>query len=144
SDNDYSGRLVKVRRARAAGKAEVDLQNYWSTELVNRSLDGAGESENAAARRLASGYTATRIEEVSSGSPRDWGLETLNVARSVAYDFSGITRISEERHARVVSLSPGYDERATAVVREQLAKAGFRLARLLNEAFVASPRDGRS
>ena len=55
------------------------------------------------------------------GTPRDWALESFSLAREVAY-----SRVSSRMGA-------AYLEQCTPSVRTQLAKAGIRLAKVLNE-----------
>lgn len=67
---------------------------------------------------------------IGSGSVVDWALEAHTLARQQAYrDAAGKT--IPERGAR---LGKEYYEARIGVVEQQLARAGVRLARLLNEA----------
>ena len=61
--------------------------------------------------------------------------ESHQLAKTVAYGkISGFTCDADLKHMRI-SLDQNYADAATTVVEEQLAKAGYRLARLLNLSF---------
>lgn len=134
-NDDVFGTAIKVRPASdLKKKPEVTLHDYWDVELVNRTLAGPDEAESAAARRIASAFPADQVKRVLSGGPREWILETVEVARNVVYDFSGQRRVRDGFRSSDLYVDSSYDARALSAVKEQLAKAGFRLARMLNEA----------
>jgi nuclease S1 len=143
-NDDYSGRAVKVHLSHGAKGQGIDLQQYWAINLVEQSLASPTESDKSAAKRFLSGLTSNQMQDMSSGGPRDWTLETVEVARAVVYDFSGVERISDGRRGAVVYASPAYDARAVPAVKDQLIKAGLRLARLLNDTLTSRPQDAGS
>src|SRR6266446_2380015 len=98
--------------------------------------------------QIVAGLTPADIQKWSSGSPADWAMESYNVAKEVTYSFakdkpkdsaskySFPARKGEKDPCGPVPLyqvDAGYRERAVAAVKEQLAKAGVRLAFLLRE-----------
>jgi len=143
-NDDVFGNAIKVRPASdLKKKSEVNLHEYWDVVLVDRALAGPDETERAAARRIASAFPADQVKRALSGGPREWLLETVEVARNVVYDFSGQRRVRDGFRSSELFVDASYDARALPAVNEQLAKAGFRLARLLNQAFAPGQADSR-
>jgi hypothetical protein len=61
--------------------------------------------------------------------------ESHQLARTVAYGkIAGFTCDADLKRGRI-SLDQDYADEATTVVEEQLAKAGYRLAHVLNRSF---------
>ena len=111
-------------------KAADNLHAYWDRQLVRR-LD---RDPAAAALALNKSVTTTQARAWRKGTPADWALESSALARTVAYDFSGESKAPDEHGQPTLKLDAVYDQRALPVVREQLARAGVRLAKLLNAA----------
>jgi S1/P1 Nuclease len=138
--NDQSGRCTAVLPPGA--KAPVRLSNYWEDNLVSE----AGRQDAAkAAGHIAAGLTSAEIQKWPEGTAEEWALESHNLAKTVVYNFPaqassnkyGFPTAKGEKDpcgsVPVYRLDAGYRERAIAAVREQLAKAGVRLAFLLEE-----------
>src|SRR5207245_296945 len=111
-------------------------------------VEAAGKDPAKAAVQIVAGLTPADIQKWSGGSPAEWAQESYNVAREVTYSFakdkpkdsaskySFPARKGEKDPCGPVLLyqvDAGYRERAVAAVKEQLAKAGVRLAFLLRE-----------
>ena len=64
----------------------------------------------------------------------DWARQSFTRAKQVAYDFTGQQRFIDDHGAKGVRLDAAYDNRASPVIREQLSKAGVRLAGVLDNA----------
>lgn len=134
-NDDVFGTAIKVRPASGLKeKSEVTLHDYWDVALVDRTLAGPDKTESAVARRIASELQADQVRSVLVGGPREWMLETVEVARNVVYDFSGQRLVRDGFRGSDLYVDSSYDARALPAVKEQLAKAGFRLAWMLNEA----------
>ena len=118
--------LYTKRRARA-----TNLHDYWESEVVTGLVMKPGEREKATAHRLVA--SAPDVSQWSTGSVREWALETIEVARTVAYGVPNRYR-TNRLGGNVFVLEPDYERRAAAVAGTQLTKAGVRLARILNEA----------
>src|SRR5262249_54622887 len=102
-----------------------------------------------AAAEIVSRLTAADVRKWSSGTPADWALESYNVAKEVTYslikdvtkDAAGSKYAFPVRKGEndpcgpvpVYGVDTAYRDRALAAVKEQLAKAGVRLAFLLRE-----------
>jgi nuclease S1 len=141
--NDQGGRCVAL--IFPAAKTPVRLSTHWDDTLV---VEGAGKDPAKAAAQIVAGLTPADIQKWSGGSPADWAQESYNVAKEVTYSFakdkpkdsaskySFPARKGEKDPCGPVPLyqvDAGYRERAVAAVKEQLAKAGVRLAFLLRE-----------
>jgi hypothetical protein len=113
-----------------ATQSPDNLHSYWDTRLVEK-LGSDPHRIGAALDAKIAGKDARRW---STGTPALWAQETFAQARDVAYVFNGESFVIDANGARTVRLDAAYEARALPVVREQLSKAGVRLAALLNEA----------
>jgi S1/P1 Nuclease len=138
--HDQGGNCVAVLPPGA--KAAVRLGTYWNDVLV---AEAEGKDPLTAANQIVVGLTPADISKWSSGTLEDWARESYDVAKTVAYSFpadvvAGKHALSSRRGDNescgavpVYRLDEAYQERALAAVRQQLAKAGVRLAFLLRE-----------
>jgi hypothetical protein len=137
NDEDLGGNCVLVEshpRAR-------NLHAAWDTTIVRRlerSID-SGSAETTA-HKLEQTYASERSTDVwIPGHTDDIAWESNQIARSDIYMALGIPVEPCEppaglcNHEPEVDLSPAYLDRAGIIAGHQLAKAGFRLASLLNE-----------
>jgi S1/P1 Nuclease len=137
NDADRGGNCVMVDSQPPAG----NLHAVWDTTVVRRLEDGidSGRPE-ATARSLEQKYADER--KTDSWIPADdiaW--ESIQVARSEIYTALQIPiepcqparDICTNAAGRTVELNSGYLDHADEIAGHQLAKAGFRLASLLNE-----------
>lgn len=118
------------------------LSTYWDDALV---ADAFGKDPAAAADRLVAALTPAEIGRWSSLGPEAWVQESYAVARSVVYalpsDAAAGTYVFPAAGGEADPCGPAklyridalYQKRAIATVRQQLAKAGVRLAYLLSE-----------
>lgn len=125
NNHDAGGNGVSI----VAGYAPIKLHAYWDTEVVK----AMGRDPRAIANSIVSEHGA-RWREWTSGTPRDWALDAFGKARSVAYALSQQAGVDGAGRP-VYRIDAAYEQAATAAVREQMAKAGIRLAGLLNGAF---------
>ena len=86
------------------------------------------------AQTLNASISATQAQRWSTGSTAAWAQQSAALAKAVAYDFSGLKQVDDTQGGQAPYLDTSYEVRALTVVREQLAKAGVRLAKLLNAA----------
>jgi hypothetical protein len=105
------------------------LHAYWDTAIVQR----IGRDEEAVAQELSAAFADQR-EAWAQGTPEDWAMEAFAAAKDVAYALPATT-VPDERGTPVYRLDAAYEQQAETTVRQQLAKAGFRLAALLNATF---------
>ncbi len=138
--NDQSGNCVALLPPGA--KTPVRLSVYWEDMLVAEAL---GKDPTKAAAQIVAGLTAADIQKWSSGTPAVWAQESYAVAKSVVYSYprdavggqyafpKGKSEKDPCGTVAVYRVDPSYRDRGVAAVREQLAKAGVRLAFLLRE-----------
>jgi hypothetical protein len=141
---DQEGRCVAMLPPGA--KAPVRLSAYWDDTLV---AEAEGKDPAKAAAEIVSRLAAADVRKWSSGAPADWALESYNVAKEVTYSFTkDVTKDAAGSKytfpvrkgegdpcgpVPVYGVDAAYRDRALAAVKEQLAKAGVRLAFLLRE-----------
>jgi hypothetical protein len=104
------------------------LHAYWDTAVVQR----IGRDEAEVAGVLTETFAA-ELTVWQRGKPADWALESFAAAKNVAYALPTAT-VPDEHGTPAYVLDDAYEQRAAAAAREQLAKAGSRLAALLNAA----------
>jgi hypothetical protein len=108
----------------------------WDTSLVER-LYG-GQNEMTVAKRLTQKY-ASRATEWQAGkidlvTIQAWVAESTRLAKDVTYGtLPGFVCNADLEQTRI-ALSTDYLQQAGPVVEEQHAKAGYRLAFMLNRA----------
>ncbi|MDE2393980.1 MAG: hypothetical protein KGL43_20085 [Burkholderiales bacterium] len=124
-DHDTGGNEVALVQRGRHGAA--NLHAYWDTGLVRR----LGRRPERVAQSLDEAITVEQARTWSAGGPADWALDSFALARDVAYDWRGAVRVSADSGKPALRLGDAYEARALPVVREQLAKAGIRLAVLL-------------
>lgn len=142
--NDQEGRCIALLPPGA--KTPARLSAYWDDTLV---VEAEGKDLAKAAGQIVAGLAPAEIQKWSAGTPADWAQESYNVAKEITYGFvkgaakdaagrkyAFPTRKGEKDACGPVPLydvDTAYRDRALAAVKEQLAKAGVRLAFLLQE-----------
>jgi hypothetical protein len=121
-DHDRGGNLKIVT---APGITPNNLHHDWDTEFVAR----LGGNAAAVAQQLIDAITEAQRRQWSKGSAADWASESFATARDHAYGL--LPPADRPNHYR---LSAAYVSDATTVTRQQLSKAGVRLAFVLNHA----------
>ena len=107
-----------------------NLHSYWDRELVQR----LGRDPKAVGLALTNAISPAQASQWASGDAATWATEANTQAKAVAYDFSGEQMVDDHQGGKAPYLAATYDNRALPVVREQLSKAGVRLAAMLNGA----------
>ena len=142
--SDRGANCVGILRGNAHNPQR--LHSYWDTELVQQALK---KDPDQAAHGLMA-LVNEHKDDWSGGSPIDWAKDSYALAHSSAYkgvidtppvqtDF-----MFRGEHGPDTQCGPSkayqidtkkYDQQAMQTVKVQLAKAGLRLARVLQEAF---------
>ena len=126
--DDRGGNNLRVNIGRRA--RPKPLHRAWDTDFVKRAVRGQPEASFAAG--LVAEHRG-RIAAIQSGTLRDWMDESSAIARAYVYGrlpgFACGASLPD-----VVQLSPEYADGAADIVRERLARAGIRLAGVLNAA----------
>jgi hypothetical protein len=152
SDNhDQGGNCTSI--AFFAEQKPRNLHAIWDTQLIARALDADHLTQPQYARKLDERFAGDWSEwGESKANFLAWAWDSHGIAESVAYgdlkpriptepaaagpaDKEACSIEREHVSAMHISIGASYDAEALPVVREQLAKAGYRLAGLLNQAF---------
>jgi hypothetical protein len=121
-NHDRGGNDVRVQAGPTANPQT--LHSYWDVNVVT--VQGGDPASVAAA---LDARFAGRCQGWMAGGPADWAMDSFAVGRDVAY------RLGRRPEGQgPVMLDPDYQARAAAAAAEQLAKAGCRLAMVLNQA----------
>jgi nuclease S1 len=128
---DHDDRGANEVRVRVGERRRTEsLHAAWDVDFVRRAAAGAGVGEFA--RALIAEYAPERAA-LAAGDFAAWTRESYALARTEVYGrLPGFA--CGAGAAGVLRLPDDYIERATGIVREQLARAGFRLARVLEAA----------
>ena len=123
---DRGGNDVKVeflgQTVHPFTKRPWNLHQVWDEGLIARYDTDSSQAVGHLTRWLA-------IQDESAlaqGSVVDWAMESHDLARDHAYTFPSSNQLDED-----------YLERTLPIVEAQLAKAGVRLAAILNQAFAS-------
>jgi hypothetical protein len=122
-------------RIRITGKCPSNLHSAWDTCLVHYAV---GDDAGAAASELLSSITASQVQAWDHASLKDWANESFAIARSHTTHYCLLGDGSCQPAPSPLKIGDAYIAGNVPVVREQLAKAGIRLAHLLDEAFTVS------
>ncbi len=131
ADNaDHGGNLVPVALAGVHTRGRENLHRAWDNDLVQLALHARSRQQPPRDLDALAAEAQDLEREVGQGTPDDWARESNNLARNVAYHYSGFACNSVPRG--IVVLDRSYLDDAELVVRERLLLAGARLATLLN------------
>jgi hypothetical protein len=109
----------------------TNLHSAWDTCLVLRAV---GEDVNEAATELMKTITPARIEGWSHSKPMDWANESFAIAEQAQTKYCIRQGASCDQPAGKVTIDAAYVVANAPIIREQLQKAGVRLAHLLDGA----------
>jgi hypothetical protein len=140
---DQGGRCIALQIG--AGKEPVRLLTYWQNTLAAEVI---GRDPASAATRLAAAVAPAQAQQWAQGDPEAWARDSYDVAKAVTYGFAAESPAGKHRfpaqagepdpcggEVNVYKAGPDYETKALAAVKQQLAKAGIRLARILRESF---------
>jgi hypothetical protein len=121
-DHDAGG---NARRVSARGLRADSLHYYWDVEFVRR----LGADPQQLASRLIGRISPDELRRWRRGAPADWARESFTVGKTLGYEALPVPQ-----RVRYQRLPDSYLEAATEAVALQLARAGVRLAAVLNRA----------
>jgi hypothetical protein len=102
-----------------------NLHAFWDVDVV----EAQGASAEQIADKLDAGVSAALLNEWTSGTARNWAMETFEIARRDAYALPTRPTCGS---GGSVALSQEYQAEARKVAAAQLLKAGIRMASILN------------
>ena len=126
------------------GKPPVRLSTYWQSALVGEVV---GRDPAAGAARILALVAGADAQKWAAGNPESWALDSHEVAKTVLYAFGADSapgkyafpggRGEQEGcgEAALYKVSLDYETKLLAAARQQLAKAGIRLAQALRDSF---------
>lgn len=137
--HDHGGHCIAI--IPGDSKPPVRLLSYWNHTLT---LEVVGRDPAARAVRIAAAIAPADAKRWAQGGPEQWAMETYELAKSVTYGFAGKAPV--EKHVfpaasgmpecgpvPVYRVGPDYETKGVIAVKEQLAKAGLRLALILHD-----------
>ncbi len=113
------------------------LHAVWDSEFVKLTLRGSSEREFAL--QLVSRFRGKEAREWQKSDIRDWMNESYELSKSVTYARLPTFVCREAWTATPVELPQSYVDGAVEIIPTQLAKAGARIAAVLNKALDPNP-----
>ncbi|MGB7844285.1 MAG: S1/P1 nuclease [Candidatus Acidiferrum sp.] len=159
TNNDQGGNCDPVRYFRRRPHEQhnsytPNLHSLWDTAILERDMEGADPSEYAdfLAQLFASDFSTWQNAGIHLD---EWAWESHSLAESVVYgeltpkiptespvpirSCADADNIGERMMQLHLYIGQSYQEAAAPVIQEQLARAGVRLAMILNDAAKLSP-----
>ena len=124
--NDRGGNMIQVR---LPWGRNTNFHEAWDTDFVQHAF--GGKNEKLVARELLLKFSS-RKTDWQTGTIQAWMDESNQLAKSLAYGKIAGFRCDAGLKRMRIFLDQNYTDEATTVVEEQLAKAGYRLAYVLN------------
>jgi hypothetical protein len=124
--DDRGGNSIPV-----AGECQGNLHAAWDTCLV---LKAVGADVADAVTDLMKSISSAKIEEWTHSDPVDWANESFAITERAATRYCVQQGASCDSPTGKVTIDAAYIQTNAPVIREQLLKAGLRLAHLLDVA----------
>jgi hypothetical protein len=125
-EDDRGGNSVLV-----TGICGANLHAAWDTCLV---LKAVGEDVNEAATELMKTITPARIESWTHSKPMEWANESFAIAEQAQTKYCIRQGAPCDHPSGKVHVDDAYVAANAPIVKEQLQRAGVRLAHLLDAA----------
>jgi nuclease S1 len=126
-EDDRGGNNIHV-----TGQCSGNLHGTWDSCLVSHAV---GPDVDEAATALVDAITPEMKTRWSNSDPRDWVNESFAISEAATTGYCEMHGSSCDLPDGNVTISAEYLAKNEPVVKEQLQKAGVRLARLLDAAF---------
>jgi len=134
SDNqDRGGNCVHVS---LGGQRTTSLHGFWDTGV----LSTLGDDPGAIAKTLEADITPDEAKAWSAGPPEAWAEESYQAAKASAYTINSPSGCASD--VAPIPLSAAYQTQALQVAKQQIEKAGVRLAAVLNAAAAKAGKSG--
>lgn len=124
-DDDEGGNKVKVNY----GGEVTNLHSIWDGKLADPAIAAAPAGDSG----ILSQVPRSERAGLAAGTIDDWSRESWELAKSQVYGTVE-TDICRPTPVEPLTLDSATAQRLVPVIRRQIAKGGFRLARLLDEA----------
>lgn len=135
-DNDAGGNQKNVLMPNA--DQPRNLHRIWDADLPKLALRGISEAHYA--KQLVARFQATEIPAWQEGEVREWMNESHAISQKITYaklpEYACLAPWPPEK---IVNLPQAYVDAALDVIPAQLARAGARIAWLLNRALDPPP-----
>jgi hypothetical protein len=131
-EDDRGGNNIAVEGACGSGTG-ANLHSIWDTCLVEYTV---GTDIQQAASELVAAITSQLVTQWNASQPRDWANESFALAEALKTGYCVRRGASCDQPQGSVQISSDYLNANKPVVKQQLQKAGVRLARMLDIAFV--------
>lgn len=126
-DGNRGGEGTKVV---GGGADPGTLRHYWDSDFI----DNLGDDPKAIADDLADGVRQSKtFDHMSAGTPVDWTKDAFALAKGTAYG-----KLPAKKPDGSYELPPDYVTSAIETIRVQMARAGVRLATIINRALAGS------
>ena len=116
----------------ASGECGPNLHSAWDSCLVAKAVGSDGDR---AATDLLKTITPADVANWTSSTPKDWANESFAIAERPETKYCLREGAFCIHKAGGVRIDSAYTDQNAPVIREQLQKAGVRLARILDDAF---------
>ena len=127
-EDDRGGNDITV-----SGACSGTFHSAWDTCLVHKAV---GDDVSSAATDLIETIAPAMSERWTATDPRDWANESFAIAEAINTKYCVMHGMScDPADSRHVVIDDAYIVATAPVVREQLQKAGVRLAHILDRAF---------
>jgi len=126
-EDDRGGNSIRVN-----GNCSGNLHGTWDNCLVRSAV---GPDVTDAATDLINGITTEMKARWNESEPRDWANESFAIAEAAKTQYCIINGSSCDEPEGSITINQEYLDANEPVVKEQLQKAGVRLAKLLDTAF---------
>ena len=121
-DHDKGG---NDKKAKSDGETKDSLHHYWDVVFVAK----LGGTPTVIANNLIKTVKASDVKAWSKGTAKSWALQSSQIARSHGY-----ATLPQPDVDGTYTLPASYVTTATKLSARQLARAGVRLAQVLNDA----------
>jgi hypothetical protein len=125
-EDDRGGNEIRV-----SGECRSNLHSAWDSCLVQAAV---GDNVQGAAASLASSITPAQSQMWRQGGPRAWANESFEITESVQTKYCEMHGNSCDQPSGTVRIDQAYIDTNVPIVKQQLQKAGVRLADLLDKA----------
>jgi hypothetical protein len=129
---DNGGNAITASYGAIGGK--LNLHSIWDGLLAERAIS----SPPGGPRGILASYTPDQIAAMQQGKVEDWARETWQLSRDDVYGLM-FNAPCRGKQTGPVAVDETMTQKMIPVVRLQIARAGVRLAKLLNAALGGAP-----